>query len=76
MLESQRLLDELKDLENKRKSGEIGPRVFYKGLLDLLADLKEVLAHENITDAQIRKQIPLLLVFLKSQINELAQRNK
>lgn len=76
MLESQRLLDVLKDLETKRKNGEIGPRVFYQGLLDLLADLKDVLANENITDAQIRKQIPLLLVFLKSQINELAQRNK
>ena len=74
MLESDRLLGILKDLENKRKNGEITAREFYKALLELLADLKDVLAHENIDEKQIRRQIPLLLAFIKSQISELHDR--
>ena len=74
MLESDRLLGILKDLETKRKNGEITAREFYKALLELLADLKDVLAHENIDEKQIRRQIPLLLAFIKSQISELHDR--
>ena len=74
MLESQRLTDILKDLETKRKNGEISAREFYKALLELLADLKDVLVHENINEAQIKRQIPLLLAFIKSQIMELEGR--
>ena len=74
MQESQKLLQELKELETKRKNGEIGVREFYKGLLDLLAELKDVLAHENIDENQIKKQIPLILAFIKSQITELELR--
>ena len=74
MLESQRLTEILKDLETKRKNGEISAREFYKALLELLADLKDVLVHENINEAQIKRQIPLLLAFIKSQIMELEGR--
>ena len=74
MLESQRLTDILKDLETKRKNGEISAREFYKALLELLADLKDVLVQENISEAQIKRQIPLLLAFIKSQIMELEGR--
>ena len=74
MQESQKLLQELKELETKRKNGEIGVREFYKGLLDLLAELKDVLAHENIDENHIKKQIPLILAFIKSQITELELR--
>ena len=74
MLESDRLLGILKDLENKRKNGELSAKEFYKALLELLTDLKDVLVHENIDEKQIRKQIPLLLAFIKSQISELHDR--
>ena len=74
MLESDRLLGILKDLENKRKNGELSAREFYKALLELLADLKDVLVHENIDEKQVRRQIPLLLAFIKSQIGELHAR--
>ena len=74
MRESDRLLGILKELETKRKNGEISAREFYKGLLELLADLKDVLAHEEIDEKQIKKQIPLLLAFIKSQITELEHR--
>ena len=74
MFESDRLLDNLKELEEKRKKGEISTKEFYKALLELLADLKDVLVHENINENQIRRQIPLLLAFIKSQISELHSR--
>ena len=74
MLESQRLLNSLKELETKRKNGEISAREFYKGLLELLVDLKDVLLQEEIDEKQIRKQIPLLLAFIESQISELERR--
>ncbi len=74
MKDSEKLLQELKELEEKRKNGEITAREFYKRLLDMLAELKDVLAHENIDEANIRKQIPLLLAFIKSQIHELQLR--
>ena len=74
MKDSEKLMQELKELEEKRKNGELTVREFYKRLLDLLAELKDVLAHENIDEAHIRKQIPLLLAFIKSQIHELELR--
>jgi hypothetical protein len=74
MKDSQALIQELKALEEKRKNREISAREFYKGLLEILAHLKDVLAHENIDENQIRKQIPLLLAFIKSQISELEAR--
>jgi len=74
MKDSEKLMQELKELEEKRKNGELTVREFYKRLLDLLAELKDVLAHENIDEANIKKQIPLLLAFIKSQIHELELR--
>ncbi len=74
MLESERLTQRLKEAEQKRKNGEISVSEFYKILLDILADLKDVLVNENINENQIKKQIPLLLVFIKSQISELEMR--
>ena len=74
MLESTRLDNILKELQQKRKNGEISTREFYKSLLELLGQLKDVLVEEDISEAQIKKQIPLLLVFLQSQIKELGGR--
>jgi len=74
MLESQKLTEELKTLEEKRKNGEISAKEFYKGLLEILAHLKDALVHENIDEKQIKRQIPLLLAFIKSQITEMEAR--
>ena len=74
MQDSAILLSHLRDLENKRKNGEITPREFYVGLLNLLAELKDVLIKENISEQEVKKQIPLLLAFIKSQIKELELR--
>ncbi len=74
MKDSALLAQHLKELEEKRKRGEISAAEFYKGLLGLLAELQDKLVHENITEAQIKKQIPLLLAFLKSQISEMEAR--
>ena len=68
------LLNKLKDLELKRKNNQISAKDFYLGLLDLLMELKEVLQQEEINEQEIRKQIPLMLTFLKSQIKNLQNR--
>ena len=71
------LMDKLKQLETKRKSGEIGPKEFYAGLLDLLDELKDALikeVREDMTEAEVKMQIPLLLTFIKSQVKKLESR--
>ncbi len=74
MRSSQMLKDQLKDLETKRKQREISAEDFYKGLLKIFSELKESLIKETLSEAQVRKQIPFLLTFLKSQIKELENR--
>jgi len=74
MSESQRLEERLKELEEQRKRGQITAPEFYKSLLNLLIDLKDVLLKEDVNDNQIRRQIPLLLTFLRGQIKGLSNR--
>ncbi len=74
MLSSQKLYDTLHRLENERKNGSLSLREFYKGLLELLSNLKEALIAEDINEKQIKKQIPLLLTFLEMQIEDLNKR--
>jgi len=71
---SQMLDQKLKELEEKRKNGELSSKDFYIGLLSLVAELVNELKAENINEAQIRQQIPLILTFLKSQIKKMADR--
>jgi len=74
MQDSAKLLQELRELEAKRKNGEISAREFYQGLLEILGRLKDFLVREDISEEQIKKQIPLLLAFIKSQISEMEMR--
>ncbi|NPB05100.1 MAG: hypothetical protein GXO08_01825 [Aquificae bacterium] len=74
MKDSAKLLERLKELEERRKRGEISARQFYEGLLDLLAQLKDALVREDIAEEGVKKQIPLLLAFLKAQIGEMKSR--
>jgi len=41
MQDSAKLLQELRELEAKRKNGEISAREFYQGLLEILGRLKD-----------------------------------
>ena len=68
------LQQKLKELEQRRKSGEISAKEFYKGLLQLFTELIDVLEKEDISEQNIRRQIPLLLTFLKAQIKNLQDR--
>ena len=68
------LMEKLKQLETKRKNGEISSKEFYKGLLEVLRDLEEILIKENISEADVKMQIPLLLTFIKSQLKKLEAR--
>jgi ribosomal protein L7Ae-like RNA K-turn-binding protein len=74
MKDSGRLIELVKELEQKRKNREISALEFYRGLLEVLSQLKDVLLAEDISEANVRKQIPLLLTFIKSQIGEMEKR--
>ncbi|WP_029523258.1 hypothetical protein [Persephonella sp. KM09-Lau-8] len=69
------LKEELSKLEQKRKTGEIGTAEFYQGLLKIVSLLAQELGKENIEEKEIKRQIPLLLTFLKSQIKNMEDRN-
>ncbi len=65
---------EYKELLQKRKSGEIGVKEYYAGLLKLLTSLAEDLKEEDIDENEIKKQIPLLTVFISEQIAKMKER--
>ncbi len=64
----------LKELESSRRQGEITTREFYRGLLELVGVLSKELEEEELSEELIRKQIPFLLTFIKTQIKELRKR--
>ena len=73
-MSSKALTEELDRLKESRKQGEISPQEFYAGLLKILGKLTDELKEENISDDDIKKQIPLILVFLEEQISKYAER--
>ncbi len=73
-MSSASLLQVLDELKEKRKKNELSPREFYLKLLDLVDDLMNDLRHEDISEDDIKKQIPLILVFLEEQIEKLKER--
>ncbi|NPA32098.1 MAG: hypothetical protein GXO04_00565 [Aquificae bacterium] len=74
MMASDRVESALKELEEKRKNGEISTKEFYFGLLDVVKLLEEELKKEDLQEPQIKKQIPFILTFIKTQIRELRAR--
>ncbi len=64
----------LKELNQKRKRREISAREYYIGLMNLLIELAGSLKEEEITDEDVKKQIPLLRVFISEQIKKMAGR--
>ncbi|WP_461831337.1 hypothetical protein [Aquifex sp.] len=71
---SDKVEQSLKELENKRKNGEIGSTEFYKGLLDILELIRKELQAEQIDEKLAKRQTPLLLTFIKNQIKEFRNR--
>ncbi len=67
-------LNELEALKRQRKEGYIDLLTYYKGLLNVLAELVQNLKEEGISEAEAKKQIPLVLVFVEEQIEKLAGR--
>ncbi len=75
MKRSEALEKEYQELLKKRKMNEIGMKEYYKGLLKLLSQLAEDLKDENIDENEIKKQIPLLTVFISEQISKMKDRD-
>ena len=70
------LTNTLKELKEKRKTGELDTKGFYRGLLMIMKDLSASLVDEldRIEDADVRTQIPLLLTILDDQISAFLER--
>jgi hypothetical protein len=75
MVSSEKIESKLRDLEDKRKKGEINSCEFYKGLMELLVLVKEELQKEDIDERLAKRQIPFLLSFIKNQIKEFKSRD-
>jgi len=74
MRRSEAMMEKLKALNEKRKNGELTARQYYKGLMDLLVELATSLQEEDISEEDVRKQIPLLKVFISEQLKKMSGR--
>ena len=70
------LSDKVTQLKAQRKNGELDVKAYYRELLDVLKNLADSLVDEvdSLDDAQIRAQIPLLIVLLDDQIRVFHER--
>jgi len=75
MKNSEMLKDKLQELKTKRKNGEITEREYYMGLLELLKVLIDKLEGETINDRDVKKQIPLVVLFITDQISKMEGRD-
>ncbi len=73
-MSAKQLSERLDELKEKRKNGQIEPLEFYRGLLKLTCELMNELISEDISDENVKKQIPLVLSFLESQIIKFRER--
>ncbi len=76
MESSKELYNSFQELKLKRKNGEISEREYYIALLELVKRLIDTLEKENISDSDVKKQIPLIVLFISEQIDKLAAREK
>ncbi len=59
----------LRAIKEQRRAGELDERAFYQRLLELAVQLVQLLLDEpNMSEQDVRKQIPLVLAFLEDQI--------
>lgn len=71
MITSKELQTKLRELEARRKSEQLDKLSFYRELVKLLYSLHDVLLEEELTEKELNRLIPTLLVFLEEQILEL-----
>ncbi len=78
MITGQQLHQKLLQLEEKRKAGELDMHAFYKELLKMAFSIKDALLKEadELEPAELKRQIPILLVFLENIISEMEQLEK
>ncbi len=74
-MKGREIMGKLDELVEKRKKGELDARAFYRELLNVLSELVTALKEEDISDADITLQIPLLLTFLYDQAEKLEKRH-
>ncbi len=74
-MKGREIMSKLDELVERRKKGELDARAFYMELLDVLSELTTALKEEDISDADITLQIPLLLTFLYDQAEKLEKRH-
>jgi hypothetical protein len=74
MESSKDLRETFNELKLKRKNREISESEYYLSLLELSKRIITCLNDEDIQANDIRKQIPLIFVFIDEQINNLAKR--
>jgi len=74
MESSKELYRSFQELKLKRKNGEIKEDDYYRELLKLTKRIIESLEEENISSAEVKKQIPLIVLFISEQIEKFAQR--
>jgi hypothetical protein len=74
MSRSEEMMEKLNELNAKRKNGEISARDYYKGLMALLVELGQSLQQEEISEEDVKKQIPLLKMFITEQIKKMGAR--
>jgi len=74
MSRSEEMMEKLNELNTKRKNREISAKEYYKGLMALLVELGQSLQEEDISEEDVKKQIPLLKVFISEQLKKMSAR--
>ncbi len=71
------LSDHLREIKEERRSGALTLEAYYKELLTLSKELLDALLDEidSIDGQEIRKQVPLILLFLEDQIQKFGDRS-
>ncbi len=67
-------MEEVERLKAMRKQGEITVMDFYRELLGVAIKMAEELQLENISEDEVKKQIPLVLTFIEDQLKKMRDR--
>ena len=73
-MSSKALMEEVERLKTMRKQGEITVMDFYRELLGVAIKMAEELQLENISEDEVKKQIPLVLTFIEDQLRKMRDR--
>ena len=71
---SQELQQSFNEIKKQRKNGDLTEREYYKELLKLTKRLLNSLENEDISDKDIKQQIPLMVLFIGDQIDKYKNR--